>query len=72
TIGGIKRVYHIHIWQLTDQTIHFEAHVELSADLRLSETRQINERVNTMLHDQYGISHVTLQFEFNCDSPQGC
>lgn len=72
TIAGVKRVYHIHIWQLTDQTIHFEAHVELSADLRLSETRQINERVNTMLHDQYGISHVTLQFEFNCDSSQVC
>jgi cobalt-zinc-cadmium efflux system protein len=64
-IEGVMRVYHIHIWRLTDQTIHFEAHVELSGDLKLSETQPIVEKVNDLLKNEYGINHVTLQFEFN-------
>ncbi len=71
-ISGILRVYHIHIWRLTDQSIHFEAHVELSSDLKLSQTQVINEKVNELLKNEYSISHVTLQFEFNCPSHNEC
>lgn len=71
-IEGIMRVYHIHIWRLTDQTIHFEAHVELLDDLKLSQTQAINEQVNDLLKNKYGINHVTLQFEFDCGSHTDC
>lgn len=71
-IEGITRVYHIHIWRLTDQTIHFEAHVELTGDLRLSQTQPIGEQVNELLKKEYGINHVTLQFEFDCRLHNGC
>jgi len=71
-IDGVQRVYHIHIWRLTDQTIHFEAHVELSDDLKLSETQLISEQMNDLLRNDYAINHVTLQFEFNCHSHQKC
>ena len=64
-IEGIMRVYHIHVWRLTDQTIHFEAHVELTGDLRLSQTQPIGEQVNELLRKEYGINHITLQFEFD-------
>ncbi len=71
-ISGVERVYHIHVWRLTDQSVHFEAHVELKADLKLSETQVISEQMNAVLRNEYGIGHVTLQFEFNCGSHTTC
>jgi len=73
TVPGVKQVYHIHIWRLTDHTIHMEAHVELNEDLALSETRTINDEMNTLLHESFKITHVTLQFEYNCtNGGKGC
>jgi len=71
-IEGITRVYHIHVWRLTDQTIHFEAHVELTGDIRLSQTQPIVEQVNDLLRKEYGINHVTLQFEYDCRLDHDC
>ncbi len=73
TVNGVKQIYHIHIWRLTDHTIHFEAHVELDSDIHLSETREIDEAMDEILHDEFFINHVTLQFEFNCtEGGEGC
>jgi cobalt-zinc-cadmium efflux system protein len=71
-LPGVKRVYHIHIWQLTDRTIHFEAHVELSTDLKLSQTQTINDRMNDLLKKEFSINHVTLQFEYACNDHSEC
>ena len=61
----VARVYHIHIWRLTDRTVHFEAHVVLNIDLQLSETTKINEDLSQVLRAEFEIQHITLQFEFN-------
>lgn len=66
TIPELRQVYHIHIWRLTDHSIHFEAHIELGSDLKLSETRAISKQMNELLRREFGITHVTLQFEYNC------
>ncbi|MGV8139328.1 MAG: cation diffusion facilitator family transporter [Mangrovibacterium sp.] len=71
-IEGITRVYHIHIWRLTDHTIHFEAHVELADDLRLSQTQPIIEQVTDLLKKEYEITHITLQFEFDSRLRDDC
>lgn len=72
-VAGVKQVYHIHIWRLTDHSIHFEAHVELNADLQLSQTKSIDEAMNEVLHHDFNITHVTLQFEYSCqDGGKGC
>ncbi len=60
----VHRVHHIHLWRLTDRTVHFEAHVELDLDLHLSKTDKINEEITRLLHREFSIGHVTLQFEF--------
>lgn len=65
---GVEQVYHIHIWRLTDHSIHFEAHVELQEDLRLSETNPLNDQIKEILHHDFEINHVTLQFEYSCKS----
>ena len=72
-VTGVKQVYHIHIWRLTDHTIHFEAHVELNTDLQLSQTKSIDDEMNEVLHHDFNITHVTLQFEYSCqDGGKGC
>ena len=38
---SLKNIHHIHLWKLTDKLIHFECHIDLEKDLRVSETREI-------------------------------
>ena len=60
----VGRVYHIHIWQLTDKTIHFEGHIVLNKDIQLSATRTLDKALQQILTDEFGIGHITLQFEY--------
>ncbi len=71
-ISGIRRVYHIHVWNLTDKILHFECHIELENDFRISETKDINERVRNILHDEFDIDHVTIQFEYGSQNISDC
>lgn len=61
----VKNMHHIHTWMLTDQQVHLEAHVELLADLKLSEVDKIRLELERMLNRKFLIRHITLQFEFN-------
>ena len=71
-IRGIRRVYHIHVWNLTDKILHFECHIELENDFRVSETNDINEAVRKLLHDDFDIDHVTIQFEYGSPQKSDC
>jgi len=61
-IDHVRGVHHVHLWSLSDQQIHFEAHVEID-DRLVSETTTIAEAIEDALHDEFSIVHVTLQFE---------
>ena len=71
-IEGLQNVHHIHVWNLTDKLMHFECHLNLEHDLQVSETGQIFEKVKTILHDDFDIEHVTIQFEFGGEEKLGC
>jgi len=66
-IRGVKNLHHIHIWQINEHDIMFEAHVDLQNDIAISEFEQVMEKVKEYLHDKYEIHHVTLQPEFSVD-----
>jgi len=66
-ITELKNIHHIHVWNLTDKLIHFEYHLELKKNLHVSETKSIFEKVGIILHDEFGIEHVTIQFEYDND-----
>jgi len=67
-IPEIANIHHVHLWNLDDQSIHFECHVDLMQDYRLSETCDIQLKIESLLHDNYDIGHVTIQFEYQrCD-----
>ncbi|MEZ0536721.1 cation diffusion facilitator family transporter [Caldicellulosiruptoraceae bacterium PP1] len=65
-IENIKNIHHVHVWGLNENTILFEAHVNLKSDILISETSKIYEEIEHELKEHFGISHITIQFEFNC------
>lgn len=68
TIPAIDNIHHVHAWNLSDQDIHFECHVDLTSDIRISETEIIQDAINEMLKEKFRITHVTIQYEYNCCS----
>jgi len=71
-IEGLKNVHHIHVWNLTDKLLHFECHLSLKHDLQVSETNVICNKVRKILHNEFDIEHVTIQFEFGGEDKLGC
>lgn len=66
-IEGIKNIHHVHIWQLNDRDIHFEAHIEFKNDIRLSEFDLVCSTVEELLKEKFHIYHSYLQPEFDRD-----
>jgi cobalt-zinc-cadmium efflux system protein len=66
TIPDIDNIHHVHAWNLSDQDIHFECHVDLKSDIRISETEAIRDAINKMLEEKFRITHLTIQYEYNC------
>lgn len=66
-IEGIKNIHHVHIWQLNDHEIHFEAHIEFENDIALSKFDVKCEQIEHLLHDRFDIHHTNLQPEFHRD-----
>jgi cobalt-zinc-cadmium efflux system protein len=63
SLPDIRNIHHVHMWQMTERQIHFEAHVNLSQDMPLSQTGALKTRIEAHLRDEFGILHSTLQFE---------
>jgi len=67
SINAIKNIHHVHIWQLNDHDIHFEAHIEFNKDIKLSDFDKICNQVEKILLDKFHINHSNLQPEFDRD-----
>jgi cobalt-zinc-cadmium efflux system protein len=60
----IHNIHHIHAWNLTDQKIYFDAHIDTLNDLSLSEVNILRKELELRLNSEFGIHHITLQFEY--------
>lgn len=67
-LDSVKNIHHVHSWMSDEKTIYFEAHVDLE-DMLLSDAEKVYDKLEHLLKEQYGISHVTLQAEVDkcCD-----
>lgn len=63
----VDNVHHMHVWKLNDNQVHFECHVDLKNDLLQSEIQPIRQNIAHMLREKFGITHSTMQFEYNCN-----
>ncbi|WP_437396094.1 cation diffusion facilitator family transporter [Flagellimonas lutimaris] len=69
TIDQVKNVHHVHIWQLNEEEMHMEAHVDFKDDIKLSQFDEILEEIEEHVYHEHGINHVNIQPEFDkCDS----
>ncbi len=66
----VRNIHHIHVWQLNDDEVHLEAHVEFCEDIKLSQFDVISENIEKMLFEKFQINHIYLQPEFNKPDPK--
>jgi cobalt-zinc-cadmium efflux system protein len=64
-LDGIAGVHDLHVWTIGAGTHVLSAHV-LLPDKKISEASAILRTIETSLRDDFGITHVTIQFE--CES----
>ncbi|WP_460220389.1 cation diffusion facilitator family transporter [Psychroserpens sp. MEBiC05023] len=68
-IETIKNVHHVHIWQLNEEEIHLEAHIDFKEDITLSQFDSILHEIEELVFHNFGINHVNIQPEFGkCDT----
>jgi cobalt-zinc-cadmium efflux system protein len=60
TIPGVKRVHDLHVWTIASNRIALSAHLEI---VPLAEWPRILRDSRELLHERFGIDHVTLQPE---------
>ncbi|MCF6346039.1 MAG: hypothetical protein L3J00_06170 [Thiomicrorhabdus sp.] len=65
SIGGVKNVHHVHIWQMDEHHNALEAHVVIES---FNEIETVKQALKTYLTAQFGLAHSTLEFEITpCD-----
>ena len=65
-ITGVKNTHHVHVWQINEHDLMFEAHLDLAEDIKLSDFEVILKQIKQLLK-QNGINHATIQPEFSVD-----
>ena len=63
-IDGIKNMHHVHIWQLNEEELHLEAHIDFEKDILLSEFDTKLNEIENLLINKYKINHINIQPEF--------
>jgi len=61
----VDNIHHIHAWSLNDKEVHFECHLDLAKDFKISETEEIRNKIHDILKNKFYVSHVTIQCEYN-------
>ncbi len=64
-IDGVKNMHHVHIWQLNDSELHFDAHIEFKKDISLSEFDIKCKEIEKILSEKFDIHHSFLQPEYS-------
>ncbi len=68
-IPSVKNVHHVHIWQLNEEELHLEAHIDFDRDINLSEFDKILDQIEEEVYHKFGINHVNIQPEYGkCDN----
>ncbi|HOK39752.1 MAG TPA: cation diffusion facilitator family transporter [bacterium] len=63
-IENVENIHHSHIWSLSEKEIFFESHINIK-DMPVSNTAELTRQIKKLLYDNFGITHITLQYEVN-------
>tara|TARA_R110000868_G_scaffold235273_8_gene489109 strand:+ start:18420 stop:19346 length:927 start_codon:yes stop_codon:yes gene_type:complete len=62
-IDEVCGVHHVHAWRLDESQVLMECHVVIKEE-DLHKMEEVKSRLKKLLHDEFGIFHSTLEFEF--------
>lgn len=66
-IDGVRGVHDLHVWSISQNLRSLSAHI-LTDDISISAGAQIQQHINQLVCDRYGIGHSALQLECaNCE-----
>ena len=72
-IPEVTELHDVHLWSLTADAQVFSAHVQLRSDCTLGQVGEVLNRIKQLLHDRYGIEHMTLEPELvGCVDAEVC
>ncbi|NRD22203.1 cation transporter [Winogradskyella litoriviva] len=66
----VSKLHHVHIWNLSDNELHLEAHLDLKENISITEFDNLLLDIENVLHDEFNINHVTIQPEYNKEDPK--
>ncbi|HLV63008.1 cation diffusion facilitator family transporter [Galbibacter sp.] len=66
----VGKLHHIHVWYLNDDELHLEAHLDFRENIDLESFNIILECIEEVLHEKFGINHITIQPEYNKIDPK--
>lgn len=66
----VKKLHHVHIWNLSDDELHLEAHLDLNEDITTTQFNTLLSQIEDVLHEKFNINHVTIQPEYNKQDPK--
>lgn len=66
SIRGVKNIHHVHVWQVNEHDLMFEAHVDVEDDILISDFEKVLVEIKAFLREK-GIGHSTIQPEFSVD-----
>ncbi|WP_336066831.1 cation diffusion facilitator family transporter [Mesoflavibacter sp. CH_XMU1404-2] len=70
SLDYIKKLHHVHIWNLNDEELHLEAHLDLDSDMTITQFDAILQKIEQLLHDEFDINHVNIQPEYKKEDPK--
>ncbi|MFV0267129.1 MAG: cation diffusion facilitator family transporter [Draconibacterium sp.] len=65
-LDQVDNIHHVHVWKLDDSQTHLEAHLNLKRNIDMMEMMAVREQTEELLHEIFGISHITLPMGYNC------
>lgn len=65
-IRGIRNIHHVHVWQLDENQVLLEAHIDMEEDCSISSFEAVLDKVGDILHG-FGIHHYNIQPEMHRD-----
>lgn len=62
-LSGIKNIHHIHVWQLGEHDIIFDAHIDTDQNISITDFEEIHRQIGGILKT-FDIHHFTIQPEY--------
>jgi cobalt-zinc-cadmium efflux system protein len=63
-IPNVNKLHHIHVWNLNEDELHLEAHLDCIDNITLLEFNVLLEQIENILFQKFGINHVNIQPEY--------